>query len=123
MSVKTTVNTTYGASTSKSLTNQTVQVPFQNVLRIKNFYCANDQNFTAYVELTNGTIIRKTWINDLTVHLPSNTQQVIVNDIDLGGIVSDNTTIKYQPWTGESSPIIAEFGAGSNGTLWVSQYL
>ncbi|KZP15495.1 hypothetical protein FIBSPDRAFT_1048136 [Athelia psychrophila] len=94
-----TVNTTYGstASSSLNLTTTPQLVPVTQTLLIKNLYCSSPQNFTAHIALTNGTTIRKTWINHLHLALPPGTANVTVNQIDLDNIANSEMVIHYGP--------------------------
>ncbi|KZP16376.1 hypothetical protein FIBSPDRAFT_958099 [Athelia psychrophila] len=109
LSVSLAINTTYDGASS-ALASQNVSVPFVQILKVINQYCANAQNFTAVVHLSNSTVIRKTAINNLSLDIPDNASSVKVTAIDTGGIRTDVETLAYY----SVSPVTAQYGSGSN---------
>lgn len=111
VNLQVTASTTYGAADKAvSSEDEWTPVPITRTLWIHNLYCSAHQNFTALVALSNGTTIRKTLIDDLSVSIPDNTDNVTVADIDLAGIVNTTDVIYYG-----RNALYARYGPSSNG--------
>lgn len=86
------INTTYDGASS-ALASQNVSVLIAQILKVVNYGCANDQNSTIVVHLSNSTDICQTAINKLSLGIPDNASSVQL--IDTGGIRTDVENLGY----------------------------